>query len=107
MKYTELFDACYHSNSSENPHDFIAGVRYVINHLAQIPIDEVTDEIAEFYEELKEEEELKKWEIKKMDSVPNKCESCDRFDQCYVLGAGRLRGFCRIHHDNIVFKFRN
>ena len=54
-----------------------------------------------------QEEELTKWTLKKMSpSVPNKCESCDRFDECYTK-SGRMREFCKMYGANVVFKFKS
>ena len=47
-----------------------------------------------------------KWTIKVMSrNIPNKCESCDRFDECYVVGSGRMKKFCNEYKENVVFKF--
>ena len=88
------------------PHAFIAGAKLVIKCLSTIPVDEMVDEVVELFEELKQEEELSKWTLKKMSPfVPNKCESCDRFDECYTK-SGRCREFCRMYGANVVFKFK-
>ena len=103
MTYKDLFDAQHEYCTTEDypatsirPHAFIAGAKWVLKCLSTIPVDEVVDEVVGLYEEIKQEEELTKWTIKKMShSVPNKCESCDRFDSCYTI-SGRMREFCKI-----------
>lgn len=111
MTYKQLFDAQHEYCKNEDapilairPHAFIAGAKWVIKCLSTIPIDEVVDEVVELYEELKQEEEHSKWVPKKMSPfVPNMCESCDRFDECYT-SSGRMREFCKVYGANIVFK---
>lgn len=59
------------------------------------------------YVKTTKEEELTQWTLKKMSpSVPNKCESCDRFDECYTK-SGRMREFCKMYEANVVFKFKS
>ncbi len=107
MTYKDLFDAQHEYCTTEDypgaairPHAFMAGAKWVIKCLSTIPVDEVV----ELYEEIKQEEELTKWTLKKMSPfVPNKCESCDRFDECYVMGV-RMREFCKMYDANVVFK---
>lgn len=110
MTYKDLFDAQHEYCTTEDypgtairPHAFMAGCKWVIKCLSTIPFDEVIDEVVELYEEIKQEEELTKWTLKKMSPVPNKCESCDRFDECYVMGV-RMREFCKMYGANVVFK---
>lgn len=111
MTYKDLFDAQHEYCTTEDypgtairPHAFIAGAKWVIKCLSTIPVDEVVDEVVEIYEEIKQEEELTKWTLKKMSPfVPNKCESCDRFDECYTR-SGRMREFCKMYGANVVFK---
>ena len=110
MTYKDLFDAQHKYCTTEDypgtairPHAFMAGAKYVIKCLSTIPIDKMVDEVVELYEEIKQEEELTKWTLKKMSPVPNKCESCDRFDECYVMGV-RMREFCKMYGANVVFK---
>ena len=86
--YKDLFDAQHeycttedYSGTAIRPRAFIAGAKWAI----------------------KQEEELTKWKLKKMSPVPNKCESCDRFDECFVRG-GRIREFCKMYSANVVFK---
>lgn len=114
MTYKDLFDAQHQYCTTEQypgtfirPHAFIAGVKWLVNRLYKLPLDEAIDEIAEMQKALQDEEELTKWTLKVMSPfVPNKCESCDRFDECFVSGAGRLREFCRMYPNgaNVVFK---
>lgn len=111
MKYKELFDAQHqyctteqYPGTSIRPHAFIAGVKWFVNRLYKLPLDEAIDEIAEMQKALQEEEMLTKWTLKKMSPfVPNKCESCDRFDECYTR-SGRMREFCKMYGANVVFK---
>ena len=114
MTYKDLFDAQHEYCKTEQypgtairPHAFIAGAKWVIKCLSTIPLDEVVDEAVELYEEIKQEEELTKWTLKKMSPfVPNKCESCDRFNECYAR-SGRMREFCKMYEANVVFKFKS
>ena len=111
MTYKNLFDAQHgycqtelYPGTAVRPHAFIAGAKWVIKYLSTIPVDEVVDEVVELYEEIEQEEELTKWLLKKMSPfVPNKCESCDRFDECHTR-SGRAREFCKIYGANVVFK---
>lgn len=114
MTYKDLFDAYYEFRKNEDipngtfirPHAFVAGAKWVIECLYTIPIDEVVSEMVELHEKLKQEENLTKWDLKKMSLfVPNKCESCDRFDECYTNG--RMRRFCEMYGLNTVFKFKD
>ena len=113
MNYKQLFDAQHEYCQNEScpgtairPHAFVAGVKWVVKCLSTIPVDEVVDEVVELYEELKHEEGLTKWNLKKMSPfVPNKCESCDRFNECYTR-SGRMREFCKMYGENVVFKFK-
>lgn len=114
MTYNDLFDAQHeycrtedYPNTAIRPHAFIAGVKWFVNRIYKLPLDEAVNEIVEMQKALQDEEELTKWTIKVISPfVPNKCESCDRFDECYVSGAGRLRKFCGMHPNgvNVVFK---
>lgn len=114
MTYKDLFDAQHeycqiedYPGTAIRPHAFIAGAKWVIKCLSTIPVDEVVDEVVELYEELNQEEELKKWTLKKMSPfIPNKCESCDRFGECFTK-SGRMREFCKMYGTNVVFKFKN
>ena len=116
MKYKDLFDAQHEYCTTEDypgtairPHAFIAGAKCVIKYLNDLSANEALEAITNLHDELQEEEELTKWTLKKMSPfVPNKCESCDRFDECFVSGAGRLREFCRMYPNgaNVVFKFK-
>lgn len=110
MTYKDLFDAQHEYCTTEaypvnatRQHAFIAGVKWAIKRLSAIPADKVVDEVAELCEVIKQEEELTKWNLKKMRSVPNKCESCDRFAECYTR-SGRMREFCKVYSENVVFK---
>ena len=111
MTYKDLFDAQHEYCTTEDytgtairPHAFIAGAKWVIKCLSTIPVDEVVDEVVGLYEEIKQEEELTKWNLKKMKpDSPNKCEDCDRFGECYTR-SGRMREFCKVYSENVVFK---
>lgn len=113
MTYKDLFDAQHeycttedYPNTAIRPHAFIAGAKWAIKRLSAIPTDKVLDEVVELYEGIKQEEELKKWELKEMKpSTPNKCEDCDRFHECYIIGV-RMREFCKMYSANVVFKFK-
>lgn len=113
MTYKDLFDAQHEYCTTEQypgtfirPHAFIAGVKWFVNRLYKLHLDEAIDEIVEMQKALQDEEELTKWNLKKVSpSVPNKCESCDRFDECFVQG-GRMREFCKMYNENVVFKFK-
>ena len=41
--------------------------------------------------------------IHRMNDVPNKCESCDAFDDCYVIGKG-MKEFCKQEEFNAIYK---
>lgn len=117
MTYNDLFDAQHEYCQTEDypytairPHAFIAGVKWFVNRIYKLPLDEAVNEIVEMQKALQDEEELTKWTIKVISPfVPNKCESCDRFGECYVSGAGRLREFCKMlpKGANAVFKFKS
>jgi hypothetical protein len=113
MTYKDLFDAQHeycttedYSGTAIRPHAFIAGAKWLLKRFATIPLDKAIGEVVELYEEIKQEEEQAKWSIQNMSSsVPNKCENCDRFDECFVQG-GRMREFCKMYNENVVFKFK-
>ena len=112
MTYKDLFDAQHEYCTTEDypgtairPHAFIAGVKWLVNRLYKLPLNEAIYEIAEMQKVLQDEEVLTKWTLKVMSPfVPNKCESCDRFDECFVSGEGRLRELCQMYGANVVFK---
>ena len=111
MTYKDLFDAQHEYCTTEDypgtairPHAFIAGAKCVIKYLNDLSANEVLEAITNLHDELQEEEMLTKWTLKKMSPfVPNKCESCDRFDECYTR-SGRMREFCKMYGANVVFK---
>lgn len=41
--------------------------------------------------------------IYRMNDVPNKCESCDAFDDCYMIGKG-MKEFCKQEEFNAIYK---
>lgn len=43
--------------------------------------------------------------IHQMNDVPNKCESCDAFDDCYMIGIG-MKDFCKQEEFNAIYKRR-
>ena len=102
MTYKDLFDAQHEYCTTEDypgtairPHAFIAGAKCVIKYLNDLSANEALEAITNLHDELQEEEMLTKWTLKKMSPfVPNKCESCDRFDECYTR-SGRMREFCK------------
>jgi hypothetical protein len=111
MTYKDLFDAQYEYCITEDypgtairPHAFIAGAKFVIKYLKDLSANEALEAITNLHDELQEEEMLTKWTLKrKMSRVPNKCESCDRFAECYTR-SGRMREFCKMYSANVVFK---
>lgn len=46
----------------------------------------------------------KLYTIHQMNDVPNKCESCDAFDDCYMIGKG-MKDFCKQEKFNAVYKY--
>lgn len=111
MTYKDLFDAQHEYCKTEDfsgkairPHEFIAGAKWVIKYLNELSAIGALEAITNLYDELQEEEMLTKWTLKKISPfVPNKCESCDRFDECYTR-SGRMREFCKMYGENVVFK---
>lgn len=45
----------------------------------------------------------KLYTIHQMNDVPNKCESCDAFDDCFVRGKG-MKDFCKQEAFNAIYK---
>ncbi len=73
-------------------------------YLNDLSANEALEAITNLHDELQEEEMLTKWTLKNMSPfVPNKCESCDRFDECYTR-SGYMREFCKMYGANVVFK---
>lgn len=111
MKYKDLFDAQHeycktddYPDTAIRQHAFISGAKWVIKYLNELSATGALEAITNLHDELQEEEELTKWALKKMSPfVPNKCESCDRFDECYT-GSGRMRELCKMYGANVVFK---
>lgn len=111
MKYKDLFDAQHeycktddYPDTAIRQHAFIAGAKWVIKYLNELSATGALEAITNLHDELQEEEELTKWTLKKMSPfVPNKCESCDRFDECYTV-SGRMRELCKMYGANVVFK---
>lgn len=109
MTYKDLFDAQHEYCKTEQypgtairPQAFIDSAKCVIKYL-----NDLSARLQNLHDELQEEEMLTKWTLKKISPfVPNKCESCDRFDECYTIN-GRMREFCKMYGANVVFKFKS